>query len=555
MIPVNLRELNHQINMLLLAIILIVESTEIGHSYNPNDEVILWFNRGVLASSPSDSYSFHDFPLCRGKRNLSYPTSLSNAISGIEPVDSGMDILYTQNSQAKSLCSKKMSQKSFSTLVSAIQLGLLAEFYLDGLPMWVDLGKATPDIYFFTTYHLTIHYNQESIIRVAIVPDDPVLIYDTETNSPKLRDLPLSYSVSWMPTEEPFSSRMNVYYETGLFSTSIHWYSLLNTTAIILVVCAVVLSVMYRTLSNDLRKYENEEVFDVPTGWKQMRSEVRRAPVFNFLFTGLVSIGCEVATVCIAGLMVYNTDYHGKEIALGVVISIAGYIGGFITINIYQLNKGFIATSVFAGCVLPTVIWIVLFLYALSGVYIGAWVLFAITCNIFLFYIGARYKPTPAKSPRIGPPIISKKSWLNEMGILIGAGGLLPFISIAIELHYFLASFLTYQFYYMYGFALISIAQVCICLGCVGIVISYLILNSEDHRWQWSSFLAGGSLGAYVWIYSIYFYLFRNGGNGVWIFAAHMAFVSLGVFVAAGAVAYLTARVFLHKLYDRIKSE
>ena len=151
-------------------------------------------------------------------------------------------------------------------LEHSIQLGLLAEFYIDGLPMWVEIGKIDEGIHLFTTYHLTIHYNLKNIIKVSIQPDNPLLIYDIENDTRMVSEFSLKFSVSWIPTEENVNYRMNIYYEMGIFNTSIHWFSLLNSTAIILIVCGMILLLMYKTLSNDLKKYESAEILDMPSG-------------------------------------------------------------------------------------------------------------------------------------------------------------------------------------------------------------------------------------------------------------------------------------------------
>lgn len=538
--------------MLIFALAMIGFASEVENSYEVGEEVVLWFTRGVIPASPSDSYSFHDIPICRGKRNYRHTSSASSVISGIEPLDSGMKIQYTENLQTQSLCSKTLSPQDYSTLINAIQLGLLGEFNIDGLPIWVDLGKALPDIYLFTTYHITIHYNQNHIIKITVQPDDAELIFDTETNSPKIQKIHMKYSVSWMPTDEVFQSRMDVYYGTEVFSSTIHWYSLVNTSAIILMACIVVMSVLWRTLKKDIKNYEEAEIFEVTKGWKQMNGEVNRQPVFNLLFTGLVCVGGEIAAVGVIGLVGCAV---GLSEIIEIVVAMVGYLGGGIARKVYNGQKGFIGAAMFAGCFVPIALLMIVLLYRLSGIVILPHLEIAVVCNIFLFLAPVVASTSTCKSIKIGPPMVSKKSWLNEVGILIGVGGLLPFISIALELHYFLASFLTFQYYYVYTFALVSTVHVIICLSCVGILTSYLILNSEDHRWQWSTFLAGGSLGIYVFIYSIYFYLYRNGVKGLSLFIGHMCFVSSSIFLASGAVSYLTAAFFLQKLYNRVKFE
>ncbi len=42
---------------------------------------------------------------------------------------------------------------------------------------------------------------------------------------------------------------------------------------------------------------------------------------------------------------------------------------------------------------------------------------------------------------------------------------------------------------------------------CVTIVSTYFLLNSEDYRWQWVSFLSSASTAFYVFLYSVYYFM------------------------------------------------
>ena len=46
--------------------------------------------------------------------------------------------------------------------------------------------------------------------------------------------------------------------------------------------------------------------------------------------------------------------------------------------------------------------------------------------------------------------------------------------------------------------------------ACVTIVSTYFLLNAEDYRWRWCSFLSGASVSLYVYIYSFYYFIFKT---------------------------------------------
>jgi hypothetical protein len=61
--------------------------------------------------------------------------------------------------------------------------------------------------------------------------------------------------------------------------------------------------------------------------------------------------------------------------------------------------------------------------------------------------------------------------------------GLLPFGSIFIEMYFVFASFWAYKVYYVYGFMLLVFAILLTVTACVAVVVAYVRLNAEDHRW------------------------------------------------------------------------
>ena len=67
-----------------------------------------------------------------------------------------------------------------------------------------------------------------------------------------------------------------------------------------------------------------------------------------------------------------------------------------------------------------------------------------------------------------------------------------------------------YSFHYISWIVILIIIQVC-----VSIVGTYVLLNAENSHWRWVSFGSGASIGIYLFIYCVYFYLFKTEMNGV----------------------------------------
>ena len=111
--------------------------------------------------------------------------------------------------------------------------------------------------------------------------------------------------------------------------------------------------------------------------------------------------------------------------------------------------------------------------------------------------------------------------WLSAHGAPASAH---PSFSLSISLYlyfpahtrYFIfTSFWNYKFYYVYGFMLLVLVILSVVSVCITIVTTYFLLNAEDYRWQWVSFLSSGSTAFYVFLYSIYYFFAKTNMSGL----------------------------------------
>ena len=86
--------------------------------------------------------------------------------------------------------------------------------------------------------------------------------------------------------------------------------------------------------------------------------------------------------------------------------------------------------------------------------------------------------------------------------------GLIPFSCAFIELYFLYSSIWSYsRIYWVYGFLLAVLSLLSIVVICVSITSTYILLNSEDHRWAWNSMLSCGlGTGGWILLYSWWFY-------------------------------------------------
>ena len=140
--------------------------------------------------------------------------------------------------------------------------------------------------------------------------------------------------------------------------------------------------------------------------------------------------------------------------------------------------------------------------------------------------------------------------------VIVLAGGILPFASISIEMYFIFTSFWAYKVYYVYGFMLLVFVILTIVTTCVTIVCTYFLLNAEDYRWQWTSFLSGASTAVYIYLYSTYYFFFKTKMFGVFqttFYFSYSALMALGLGMMCGTLGYAGSSLFVHRIYRNVK--
>ena len=95
--------------------------------------------------------------------------------------------------------------------------------------------------------------------------------------------------------------------------------------------------------------------------------------------------------------------------------------------------------------------------------------------------------------------------------------------------YFIFTSFWNYKFYYVYGFMLLVLFILSVVSVCITIVTTYFLLNAEDYRWQWVSFLSSGSTAFYVFLYSIYYFFAKTNMSGLMQTTCVLVFVRLSL--------------------------
>jgi transmembrane 9 superfamily protein 2/4 len=90
----------------------------------------------------------------------------------------------------------------------------------------------------------------------------------------------------------------------------------------------------------------------------------------------------------------------------------------------------------------------------------------------------------------------------------------------------------------------------------VSIVLTYLQLCAEDHRWWWPSLFHCASAGGYLFLYSLWFLASRLEMVGflpVVIYLTYMGMISICFGLVCGSIGFLSAFSFNRIIYGAVK--
>lgn len=170
---------------------------------------------------------------------------------------------------------------------------------------------------------------------------------------------------------------------------------------------------------------------------------------------------------------------------------------------------------------------------------VAIWVFLCFPLTLLGAIVGKNWAGQPDFPCRVNPipRPIPEKLWYAEPLVVIALGGILPFGSIFIEMYFIFTSFWTYKIYYVYGFMFLVFVILIVVTACVTIVSTYFLLNSEDHRWHWMSFLTCASTSAYIYLYATYYFFTRTRMTGFFqssFYFGYTGLVCLGMFCLLG---------------------
>ncbi|XP_011182989.1 transmembrane 9 superfamily member 3 [Zeugodacus cucurbitae] len=562
-----------------------VVADEHNHKYNDREEVVLWMNTVGPYHNRQETYAYFSLPFCSGaKQSIShYHETLSEALQGVELEFSGYEIDFKVDVSETVICMIDLTIDKVKAFTYAVKNQYWYQMYIDGLPIWGEVGKKDDEeekYYIFTHKRFEIGYNGQQIVDITLHNEKKELL----TPGAKIK---FSYEVNWKQSSVEFKNRFDKYLDPKFFQHRIHWFSIFNSFMMVIFLVGLVSMILMRTLRKDFARYsKDEEIDDMERdlgdeyGWKQVHGDVFRTPPHALVFSAIIGAGCQLISVVLGVILfaivgeLYTERGSMLSTALFVYVAtspVNGYFGGSLYARlggrmwIRQMLVSAFMVPVFVCGTAFFINFIAIGYHASRAIPFGTMIAVACICIFVVLpftlagtVVGRNLDGQPDHPCRVNavPRPIPEKKWFMEPSIIIMLGGVLPFGSIFIEMYFIFTSFWAYKIYYVYGFMLLVFTILMIVTVCVTIVCTYFLLNAEDYRWQWTSFMSAASTSIYVYAYSFYYFFFKTKMYGLFqtaFYFGYMALFSGALGIICGTVGYLGTSVFVRKIYSNVK--
>ncbi|CAO3629278.1 unnamed protein product [Cunninghamella blakesleeana] len=579
---------------ILFYFIALSKANEHNHVYTEGEEVVVWMNTVGPSYNQQETYQYFQLPFCRNDKPLQHHhETLGEALQGMDLINSGIPVQYLVPVEDKAFCKNVLTKDDINLFVYAIESQYWYTAFVDDLSVTGVVGNVEyaddntiKEFHLYTHKHFQILYNKNRIIAVILQSDlNPITLDRKQTSL----EVTFTYSVEWVPTTDKFENRFDKLLEADFFEHQVHWISIFSSFLMVLFLVGLVSVILLRTIKSDYARYDREEAiadfdrdFGDDWGWKQVHGDVFRPPNRLMLLSACLGTGSQLVILA-AVVIVYTIlgDLYAERATILTatifIYALTSGISGYTSARyyIYHGGKDWVRTILLTASLWPGAIvciggyinTIAIFYSSSKAIpfpvmiaILAIWTFLCFPLTLLGAIIGKNWgiknkKEIPCRVNPIPRPI-PEKVWYLEPQAIILFGGVLPFGSIFIEIYFIFTSFWTYKIYYVYGFMLLVFLILLMVCACVSIVATYFLLNSEDHRWHWVSFMSCASTAGYVYLYSIYYFFTKTKMTGLFqtsFYFGYTALLSLGLLFMLGSVGHFSANLFVRKIYQNVK--
>lgn len=446
----------------------------------------------------------------------------------------------------------------------------------------------------------TVHITGFDVVPVSIQHDatscseatapitnkkDAFLELKTDKAGNPMKDIQYSYEVSWVESDIGWADRWDIYMmETP--DNEIHYYAIVNSLMLGLMLTGTVAVIMIRALKTDIQRYNDlqEDIMVEETGWKLVHGDVFRPPVKGrTLLSVCVGTGLQIGTsifftLVASALRLLSPMKKGQMLSYIVVLYVlSGSVAGYASARFYKYfaGKAWKRTTMLTATAFPGVLFVIFvalncFLHISLGkasAAVSFWTILIVfllwVCvSAPLVFVGAffGYKAdtvkVPTKTTQIARFVPESNSWFVKVPHSALMAGILPFASVAVELSFIMNALWINQIYYIMGFLTLVCFVFTLSVSTVSMVMCYCQLCNEDYKWWWKSFFNGASIGLYIFVYSLYYLVVKLELVGFLSLAVYISYMFMICFTFAlycGGVGVISSFWFCRKIYAAVK--
>ncbi|KAF2835621.1 hypothetical protein M501DRAFT_941660 [Patellaria atrata CBS 101060] len=609
-------------------------------SYKKGDLVPLNVNHLTPAESQQDQevrsvfsfdYYHHSFHFCAPEGGAKYISeSLGSILFGDRIQTSPYELKMGINETCKAVCeaqeldardakwvNRRIWQNyNLNWLVDGLPAGSLrfdantnSEFYLPGFP----LGDIKDDkVVLNNHYDIIIDYHQASKdqFRVVGILVEPSSMRDSkflekgkgecgDTSNPlhlsekEKTKVVYTYSTYWRPSKTPFATRWDKYLH--VYDPRIHWFSLINSAVIVVVLITMVSTILLRTLRKDIARYNRldqlalddlsgtsavEDGVQEDSGWKLVHGDVFRPPKNPLLLSVLLGNGAQLFmmtgfTIAFALLGFLSPSSRGSlGTAVVLLYTFLSFIGGYVSARVYKFFHGekWKQNIVLTPLAIPGTVFAVFFLlnffvwarqasgavpFTTMLVLVCIWFLISVPLSVAGSWLGFKAKAVeePVRTNQIPRQIPPASGYLRPLPSMLLVG-VLPFGAIFVELYFVMRSIWHSKIYYMFGFLFVCYGLMIMTAAAVTVLMIYFLLCSENYHWQWRAFATAAMSGVYVFAYCLLGWaqgIRFAGVTGAVLYLGYSALVAGLVGVLTGTIGFFASWLFVLKIYGSIK--
>jgi transmembrane 9 superfamily member 2/4 len=628
-------------------------------SYQPGDIVPLYVNSIKPVAGPNDSrlhsvmsYDYYHpaFKFCQPDGGPEYVSeSLGSILFGDRIMTSPFELKMAQNEMCKPLCQVEYPHTVVGFVRRRIEQSYSLHWLVDGLPAGQQIFDELTETTFYSPgflmgqeddkgrivfnnhYDIWIEYhevggdeNQLRVVGVVVQPsskdyagvpdcaaENPPIILEEEDQ--KAKKVQFTYSVYWSPSQTAWATRWDKYLH--VFDPKIHWFWLIDTAIIVVILVMTVMSILVRALKKDIARYNRLDSYSLDdlngtsamedgvqedSGWKLVHGDVFRNPSHPLLLSVLLGNGAQLFvmtgfTIVFALLGFLSPSNRGSLGTIMVLLyTILGFVGGYVSARVYKSMQGdkwkmniALTPLLVPGIVFSTFFMLDLFLWARQSsgavpfstmvVIIAIWFIISIPLSVAGSWVGFRASQigSPVRTnqiPRQIPPATTYLRPIPSMFIV----GFLPFGAIFVELYFIMSSIWFSRIYYMFGFLFLCYGLMIVVCAAVTVLLVYFLLCAENYNWQWRSFLAAGMTGGYIFGNCLIYFITKlqlGSLSGGVLYIGYSALISFLFFILTGkphvlrdlclvgtpadswpgSIGYFSSWWFVRKIYSSIK--